>query len=91
MPMSVLEAMSYGLVTIATPVGGIPRVIDNGVDGFLFPVDDVEALADRLESLMGDTSLKERVGNCGRDRIEESFSLDACMDRISAIYEDICK
>lgn len=91
MPMSVLEAMSYGLATVATPVGGVPRVIDDGVNGFLFPVDDVEALADRLDFLMGDTSLKERVGNCGRARIEESFSLDACMDRISAIYEDICK
>ena len=91
MPMSVLEAMSYGLATLATPVGGVPQVISDGVDGFLFPIGDVAALTERLDLLMSDMALKERVGKCGRDRVEESFSLDAFMDRIDAIYEAICK
>ena len=89
--MSVLEAMSYGLATLATPVGGVPQVISDGVDGFLFPIGDVAALTERLDLLMSDMALKERVGKCGRDRVEESFSLDAFMDRIDAIYEAICK
>ena len=91
MPMSVLEAMSYGLATIATPVGGVPQIINDGVNGFLSPVGDVTALAEKLDVLMSDNALKERIGKCGRACIEESFSLDAYMDQIDTIYEIICK
>ena len=91
MPMSVLEAMSYGLATVATPVGGVPQVIDDGVNGFLFPVDDVDALAERLGALMDDTALKEKIGRQGRTCIEEAFSLEAFMDRMIGIYEEICE
>lgn len=91
MPMSVLEAMSYGLATIATPVGGVPQIINDGVDGFLSPVGNVAALAEKLDILMSDNALKERIGKCGRACIEESFSLDAYMDQIDTIYEIIRK
>ena len=91
MPMSVLEAMSYGLATLSTPVGGVPQVITDGVDGVLFPVGDVEALAAKLNALMGDETLKEEIGREGRSRIEEAFSLDAFMKHLIAIYEEICK
>ena len=91
MPMSVLEAMSFGLATLSTPVGGVPQVITDGEDGLLFPVDGVEALAAKLEALMSDESLKERIGRKGRERIEAAFSLDAFMNHMIAIYEEICK
>ena len=91
MPMSVLEAMSYGLASVATPVGGIPQVITDGVDGLLFPVDDVDVLTEKLDSLMSDKATKERIGRRGRTRIEEAFSLDAFMDRLGVIYEEICR
>lgn len=91
MPMSVLEAMSYGLATISTPVGGVPQVITDGVDGILFPVDDVDALASKLEDLMSDTSYKEMIGIQGRARIEEAFSLAAFMSRLDLVYEEICR
>lgn len=91
MPMSVLEAMSYGLATISTPVGGVPQVITDGVDGILFPVDDVDALSSKLEDLMSDTSYKEMIGIQGRARIEETFSLAAFMSRLGLVYEEICR
>ena len=91
MPMSVLEAMSYGLATIATPVGGIPQVITDGVDGIMFPVDDVDALATKLENLMSDISYKEMIGIQGRARIKDAFSLTAFMNRLGMVYEDICR
>ncbi len=89
--MSVLEAMSYGLATIATPVGGIPQVITDGVDGIMFPVDDVDALATKLENLMSDISYKEMIGIQGRARIKDAFSLTAFMNRLGMVYEDICR
>ena len=91
MPMSVLEAMSYGLATIATPVGGIPQVITDGVDGIMFPVDDVDALAAKLENLMSDISYKEMIGIQGRACIKDAFSLTAFMNRLGMVYEDICR
>lgn len=91
MPMSVLEAMSYGIVTIATPVGGVPQVISDGVDGLLFPVDNVDALARKLDFLMSDKAYKARIGKKGRARIEEAFSLDVFMERIISIYNEVCK
>ncbi len=89
--MSVLEAMSYGLATVSTPVGGIPQVITDGVNGIMFPVDDVDALATKLENLMSDTSYKEMIGIQGRARIKDAFSLTAFMNRLGMVYEDICR
>lgn len=91
MPMSVLEAMSYGLATVSTPVGGIPQVISDGVDGFLFPVDDVIALGRKLDQLMSDRDLKERVGKKGRSRIEDVFSLEGFLCQIRLVYGEICR
>lgn len=91
MPMSVLEAMSYGLATLSTPVGGIPQIITDGVDGILFPVDDVDALASKLDALMSDTSNKEMIGIQGRARIEEAFSLTKFMSQLCLVYEDVCR
>lgn len=91
MPMSVLEAMSYGLATIATPVGGVPQVISDGVDGLLFPVDDVDTLVGELDLLMSDKAHKARIGKRGRARIEEAFSLDVFIEQIISIYNEVCK
>ncbi len=91
MPMSVLEAMSYGIAAVSTPVGGVPQVISNGVDGLLFPVDDVDALVEKLAFLMGDEQCKRRIGEQGRARIEEAFSLEAFMCRIGSIYDEVCR
>lgn len=89
MPMSVLEAMSYGLATISTPVGGVPQVISDGANGLLFPVDDIDALTKILDQLMSDTALKERIGKNGRVRIEEAFSLDAFLKQVKLIYGQV--
>ena len=57
----------------------------------MFPVDDVDALATKLENLMSDTSYKEMIGIQGRARIKDVFSLTAFMNRLGMVYEDICR
>lgn len=89
MPMSILEAMSYGLATVATPVGGIPQIITDGKDGFLFPVDEVGPLVNVLDLLMGNDALKERIGRAGRERIQSAFSLDAFAKNLINVYKEI--
>lgn len=60
-PMGVLDAWAYGIPCVVTPVGGIPDIIDNGVNGLLFNVGDVSQLADCLVSLMSDENLRKSI------------------------------
>lgn len=89
MPMSVLEAMSYGLVAIATPVGGVPQVIQDGINGYLIPTDDSECLANRINELLDASDLAVRIGSAGRKTIEESFNMDSYARKLTEIYESV--
>jgi glycosyltransferase involved in cell wall biosynthesis len=86
MPMALLEAMSWGLPVIATPVGGIPQVVDDEVSGLLVAVGDIEGLATQIERLLADTALRERLGANARARIETDFSLRDALEKLTAIY-----
>lgn len=89
MPMSVLEAMSYGLATIATPVGGVPRVIEDGRNGLLVPVGDYERLAAALLRFLGDSDLRKRIGMQGRRDMQSSFGMRAYAEKLAAVYGDV--
>jgi glycosyltransferase involved in cell wall biosynthesis len=87
MPMALLEAMSWGLPVIATPVGGIPQVVDHEVNGLLVAAGDAEGLAAQIERLLADPALRERLGASARARIETDFSLRDALERLTAIYK----
>lgn len=87
MPMSVLEAMSYGLASVTTPVGGIPQVIEDRTNGLLVPVGDYETLATVLKRLLADEPLKRRVGEAGRATIESRFGMKSFIEQLMAIYD----
>lgn len=89
MPMSVLEAMSYGLSTISTSVGGVPQVICDAVNGFIIPVGDAPALSKCLNILMDDKNLKQKIGNAGRQTIIDQFSMQSFERHLSEIYRDV--
>lgn len=89
MPMSVLEAMSYGLATIATPVGGVPQVIQDDINGYLMPIDDSTLLANRINELLDDSGLAARIGSAGRKTIEESFGMDSYAQKLMEMYESV--
>lgn len=89
MPMSVLEAMSYGLATISTNVGGIPQVIEQGVSGIRIEAGDVDALLDALLSVLRDDGIKRKLGIAGRERIREKFDFTANVDALNWIYKRV--
>jgi glycosyltransferase involved in cell wall biosynthesis len=62
LPVSLLEAMAYGLPAVVTPVGGIPDVFEEGRHGYFVPPDDPDALADRLGALLDDPELARQMG-----------------------------
>ena len=86
MPMSLLEAMAWGLPTIATAVGGVPEVIDPDVNGVLVPPGDIEALAEAITRLLDEPRLRDRLGRAARETIAIRFPLGATVERLIGIY-----
>lgn len=74
LPMALIEAMGAGLPVVASGVGGIPEVVENGREGWLVEPDDPRALAAALSSLIGDGELRDRFGEGGRRRVLERFT-----------------
>ncbi|WP_371667880.1 glycogen synthase [Streptomyces sp. NBC_00289] len=88
-----LEAMACGTPVVASRVGGIPEVVDDGRTGLLVPVDDdFEAgLARALDSVIGDPEGARRMGEAGRERAVGEFGWDAVARRTVRLYEEILK
>jgi len=86
LPNVVLEAMAHGKTVIATPVGGIPTVIEDGKTGLLVPVRDTAALRAAIERALGDPELRRRVGRAARKRVEGYCSWNRVTDATLAVY-----
>jgi glycosyltransferase involved in cell wall biosynthesis len=87
LPMALLEGMAAGLPAIATRVGSIPALVDDGVEGFLVPAGDVDALAERMCCLAQDPGLRRRMAQNARNRVERDFSQRAMAERVFRIYQ----
>jgi glycosyltransferase involved in cell wall biosynthesis len=73
-PVALIEAMSYGIPVVATPTGGTGELVVPGT-GLLAPPADPSAMADRIQSLLGDGKLAEQLGDSGRRRVMEAFDI----------------
>jgi mannose/cellobiose epimerase-like protein (N-acyl-D-glucosamine 2-epimerase family)/glycosyltransferase involved in cell wall biosynthesis len=74
MPLSLLEAAACGRPLVATDVPGCRDIARPGVNAFLVPLDDAEALADAIDRLAGDAELRRKFGRASRDLVEQNFS-----------------
>jgi glycosyltransferase involved in cell wall biosynthesis len=88
LPMALLEGMAYGMAVLATAVGGIPEVVDPGVDGLLVGSEDPAALADALCRLVEEEGLRERLA-AGALRRAETLDADEVARRLDAIYRSL--
>ncbi len=88
-PTVVMEAMASRLPVIASRVGGIPDMIADGVDGLLVPPDDVAALEAAVSSILSDPARQADVAAAGRATVEEKFSLDRQVERLTGLYEEL--
>lgn len=86
-PLSVLEYMQAGLPVVATRVGGLPELIEDGSTGFLVPPRDPPALANRMAILLDDPELRRRLGSRGRDTQVRDYEIDAWARRIEKLYD----
>ncbi len=74
------------LPIVATRVGGVPEVVDDGVTGFLVPPRDPQALADKLLLLASDPDLRRQMGERGRDRVKRLFESSRIMAQLEDLY-----
>ncbi len=86
MPMSLLEAMSWGLPAIATPVGGIPQLITDETNGLFVTPGDIDGIATAITRLMSEPALRERLGAAARATVEAGYTLEVTLARLSQIY-----
>jgi glycosyltransferase involved in cell wall biosynthesis len=87
-PMALLEAMANGLPSITSPVGGIPDVFRNGLDGTLVTAGDVEQIRAAMAALISDDAAREAAGRAARERAR-AFDVHVYARRLADIYQRI--
>lgn len=85
--LTLAEAMAAGVPVVASKVGPIPEVIADGETGILVPAEDPKALADAVIQLLGDSSLRKRMGEAGKKRVLEKFTVQKMVSQYEALYE----
>ena len=87
--MSVLDAWAYGTPVVSTPVGGIPDVAVDGKNMMVFEPGDIQALADKLDLLLSDTSLRSRLAKASCDFADNVFNVKTICQRLGEIYNEV--
>ncbi|MCS7208466.1 MAG: glycosyltransferase [Fimbriimonadales bacterium] len=88
-PMSVMEAMAAGLPVVATAVGGVPELVDDGVSGLLVSSEDVAAFAHALQTLVDNPDLRAAMGSKARQVAQERFDARVMTHAYESLYETI--
>jgi glycosyltransferase involved in cell wall biosynthesis len=88
-PIAALEAMAAGLPVVASAVGGLVELVQNGETGWLVPAAAPAELAMRLRELMSDRRICERMGNAGRRRAIREFSNARMVEQTVAVYDGL--
>ena len=84
-----LEAMATGLPLLASDVAGAREVVDDGENGFLFPVGDIAAIADLIVKVAADPALRNHIGTNARAYVEQNHRLEAAGDLVRAVLTEV--
>lgn len=86
-----IESMAVGTPVIASNVGGLPEIIQDGVEGFLFPVGDHRILAEKISMLLSDLELRTKMGHNARKKYLSDFNLEEKSKQYAVQIEDLIK
>jgi len=89
-PLVIYEAFSMGKPVIASSLGGMPELVEDGVEGLLVPPGDPSAMADAITRLLADPGLASRLGVAARERARTRYSREAMIRRYEDLYHRLC-
>lgn len=89
MPVTLLEAMANSIPVVATRVGGIPEIVEDGKTGFLVPPDDPDSLSRAIYSLLDDPLKRREMGLVGAEVIKKKFTLRIMADAVGGLYDEL--
>jgi glycosyltransferase involved in cell wall biosynthesis len=84
-PVVLMEAMAAGVPVVSSHIAGIPELVEDGVSGYLVPPGDPAALVERVDELLGDAALRNRLGAEGRRKVERDYNIAVEAERLSYI------
>jgi glycosyltransferase involved in cell wall biosynthesis len=84
--LALVEAMASGCAVVATRVGGMAEIVEDGVTGLLVDRDSAHSLTVALSRLLGDKPLREKIGGVARASVIERFDRRSAIDRIERLY-----
>lgn len=88
---TLIEYLQAGLAVTCSEVGGNPEIIEHGITGLLYPAGDIDALAANLMQLANEPAARANLGQAGRRKVQEEYSLSRMTIRHQAIYEALAK
>jgi len=84
-PVVLMEAMMSGVPVVATQIAGVSELVEDGVSGFLVPPSDGDALGDRIQTLLADGELRQKLGAQGVMKVREQFDINQESKKLAAI------
>lgn len=87
--LTVLEAMSSGAAVLATKAGAWPEIVEQGVQGYIVPINDQSAVDEKLQELLADREKLKEMGIKGRERVIKYFSLQHEAERLCELYKSL--
>jgi len=89
LPNVVLESLAYGVLVVATSVGGVPEIIEDGYNGILVPLKDSVAISNALIRVLDDSTLRDSLSKNGKETVKSKFSPITRANRLMDIYYDV--
>lgn len=90
-PLVLLEAMQAGMPIIATKEGAIPEIVDDGITGFLVDKHHSDQIAKKLEILINNPELRKKLGDAGRKKFLEKYTLEIFESNMKNVFEDVLR
>ncbi len=90
-PNVILEAMAMQLPVVATKVGGVPEIIDDGINGLIVAPEDPNELAKAINVVLSDDDLKKQFILAGSKRVKEAFGIQTRVNRLQGFYREVLK
>ena len=87
LPYALLEAMAAGKTVIASRVGGMADVLQDGVNGILVPPRDPAALAEAMTKALENEPQRSKIGGYARETVTSRYRIEKMIDRLGAVYE----